>query len=764
MALDDPARLERFRRVASEFNLEAPDASTPVEEINSFRDLLNAVIYPNAQPWMLPSWAVLSLKGLDLENTILHEFPNSSYRNWSLVGGVGARNYGIVDSRGLASARADIGSIDVWLQDEDEIIFPALIGKDGPQLHLVSSEDQLYEWRTGIKSIDFVRLVYHAKQGDDEFLFNEIVLRNIALEKAEATFYVVIRPMSPWGVDPLERIEYDDSNNQIDVNGIPALHFDSSPSAVILTEADNSQVPELIRNESSRTDSIIESKRGLAMASIRFDIKLMPAGSKRILFVTPLESTARTTELSKLDLGQHIRDQTVGEWYAFSNHLVEVKFPDSELDEVFSQAAVSLALQARSVMFPAESFLAAIPWHDRMRILSALIKTGSMDLAEKLVIEIAQHATMPGEHMDRSIFSPILWGILQFYNHNPTSASITKTRQYIDALTERVVGNILSGKEESSNLPEDDIETVPLEHYLIIDDSVLQELNQSLWDLAAMKESLHFHVGTKKPLVDQLLRAISQIESVIQRKFAEIQTGRWPRPDDSVMQDIDYRILDILTSAAQLRLTHLNMDFLSDFCERVTRRRVVRNLWKTGELFSSHLALRLAHFHVFDGQRNRIENYLQRSLEFVSEDYLLPDYVDTRTYGGSGGTGSSVSAAADIILLLTEMLVHEDMPNLVFLTGIPDEWYTSKSSLIVKDIPTRFGRANIEVGMSTNQHQIETQIEDLPEEIEIHVPTNAPLRMIKAYGGSIIFRSDKARSPHLRLVPLSNEIVLTYHK
>jgi hypothetical protein len=66
--------------------------------------------------------------------------------------------------------------------------------------------------------------------------------------------------------------------------------------------------------------------------------------------------------------------------------------------------------------------------------------------------------------------------------------------------------------------------------------------------------------------------------------------------------------------------------------------------------------------------------------------------------------------------------------------------------------------------MSANQHQIEIGIEDLPEEIEIHVPEGVPLRMVKAYGGSIVDRAAKARSPHLRLVPLSNEVVLTYHK
>ncbi|MHA2359307.1 MAG: hypothetical protein ACXAB5_03465, partial [Candidatus Thorarchaeota archaeon] len=694
MAVDDFARLERFRRVATKHNLKLPKTGTPDEEIDYLRNQLNASVYLQANSWMLPSWAVLTLKGIDVEDSLITEFPNNSYRNWSLVGGVGARNYGIVDSRGLTSARADIGSLDVWIHKDEDIIFPALEGKDGPQLKLVSSEDQLYEWQTEIKSVEFVRLVYHVKQGDEEFLYNEIVLRNVALEKTEATFYVAVRPISPWGVDPVEEIEYDKSAKRVIVNGIPALQFDISPTAAILTEADNEDIPELIRTESTRMETNLKSKNGLATAILRFDVKLSPAGTKRFFLVSPLESTKSDIEQSELKLSPRNRNQTIGNWYEFSQNLVKVLFPDSELEKVFSQAAVSLAIQARSVMFPEESYLASLSWTERMRVLVALIKSGSMELAEKLTVEIAQQSVVPDRRLDRSIFSPILWGLLQLYSHAPKSESITKTRRYINLLTERLIETIVSGREEKT-VPEDSdesLEDTPLQHYIVVDDALLKEFNQLLWDLAALKEALRFHVATRKPIVDRLRDAIAQIEKHTRNKLDEIRSARWPRSEDPVMQELDREILDIITSIAQLRITQFDMKFMRNLCTKAESRRIVRNLWKTPEpeeLFSSHLALRIAHFNVFDRQRNKIQPYLQRSLEFLSEDYLLPDYVDTRTYGGSGGTGSSVLAAADIILLLNDMMVHEDFSNLVFLAGIPDTWFTSKRAMIVKCIPTK---------------------------------------------------------------------------
>ncbi|MHA2352034.1 MAG: hypothetical protein ACXABX_02825, partial [Candidatus Thorarchaeota archaeon] len=272
---------------------------------------------------------------------------------------------------------------------------------------------------------------------------------------------------------------------------------------------------------------------------------------------------------------------------------------------------------------------------------------------------------------------------------------------------------------------------------------------------------------TEVSLVAKIKDTIPLVETRAQEKLDEIRNARWPRPNDPRMLEIDRAILDILTSIVQLKIHEFDNKYLRSLCKKVSERRLIRNLWKTSESagsLSSHLALRIAQFHVWDKQRDAAEPLLRRALEFLSEDFLLPEFVNPRTFGGSGGAGSSVMAAADIILLLSDMLVQEDNNNLVFLAGIPSEWFTAKKPLIIKGLHTKFGKTRIDIGLSANQHQIETGMEILPEEIEIHVPDTVPLRMVKAYGGSIVDRAVKDRSPHLKLVPLSNDVVLTYHR
>ena len=128
LILDELSRLERFRKVAQNFEISiASDRLLPHQVIDHLRSQLNAQIYLNSKEWMLPSWAHLMLRDINIDEELITDLTNTSYNNWSNIGGVGASSYGIVDSRGLLTARFDCGSIDYWLVDGDSIIYPALL-------------------------------------------------------------------------------------------------------------------------------------------------------------------------------------------------------------------------------------------------------------------------------------------------------------------------------------------------------------------------------------------------------------------------------------------------------------------------------------------------------------------------------------------------------------------------------------------------------------------------------------------------------------
>ncbi|MFX1579433.1 MAG: hypothetical protein ACFFBJ_07260 [Promethearchaeota archaeon] len=765
MVIGDLPRLKRFRRVAMHHNIPLPETGMLTEdELEHIRGQLNASVYREAESWMLPSWVDLTIKGHGKKGILDSKLANNSYRNWSLIGGVGARKCGIADSRGLVTSIPDCGSIDVWILGSDGIIFPALIGKDGPQLKLVSTEDQLYEWKTDIRSVEFTRLVFHTEHDEIEYLYNEIVVKNIALEETSITFYVVLRPMSVLGFEPIEYVKFDYETNNVYVNDTLALQVEVAPTSVYLVEANDANIPDLIQSDTLQHDQRIISKEGYGTAILRFDVALSPAGTQTILFGSPLEDFPVDHVESRLS--NHKRDESIGKWYVFTEKRGEAIFPDEQLNSVFSQAAASLAIHSQSVLFPENQNDSTLNWRDRMRILYALIKSGGIDVASQITNQATSIFESSGLSFDTTVFSPVLWGLLQLQGYSIQKESIQENIKFLSILAENLITTLaIDWQQYKGDETSSESEETPLRHYSVLNAKMLEDVNEMLWNLAILKESVSYFVLTRADLVEKIKGIVPLVKHRVQDLFEEIQSARWPRPTDPEMNAIDTALLNILTSVVQLKIDILDKDFLRTICKKISDRRLVRNLWKTSEpveLFSSHLALRIAHFHVWDRQRDAAEPLLRRALEFMSEDFLLPEFVNPRTFGGSGGAGSSVMAAADIILLLSDMLVLEDKDNLVFLAGIPSEWYEESKPLNIKSIHTRFGKTRIDIGSSANQHQIETGMEILPEEIEIHLPSTVPIRMIKAYGGSIIDRAAKDRSPHIKLVPLSNDVTLTY--
>lgn len=770
MILDEQAQLDRFRKSVKNHGLTlSEDPLLPYQEVEHLRGLLNAKVFIEAEPWMCPSWVILSIKELDIEGQHITEYHNSMYRNWSNLGGVGTKRFGIVDSRGLVTPQFDFGSIDFWLLQDEKLVFPALIGKDGPQLQLISTEDQLYEWKTQISSVEFNRLVYHTVKDNSEYINNEIVLRNHGLEEITFTFYGCVRPLSPLGVEPIEIVEYDTSNQKLFVNGNLTLMFDKKPTAIIMSEANEANLPDSVIAATNQQDVQFKSKIGLATTIFRFDVTLTPAGSETIFFSSPLFESKKGDDPTSIQMSSADRDRSVGRWFDFSNERVSVMFPDTKIDDAFNQATANLSIQAFPFIFPENSYFASFSWKERVRILLALIRTGCNTVSENIVNKLLATEKIPDGSLKTSKYSPLLLGILQYYEHVSNARFSSEYMQIFRKHTSGVIESLKHevGITETSEDKEMNGEPT-LQHYLVVDEGVLSGFEDSLWNLAALKTAYRFFVDLHdKGLAKEIYEFIVKYQDFVFAKAKEIEHARWLRPSDPAMSRIERAILDVLASVALLHISELDLGFLKLLHDKIVKRHIVNGLWKSfqpRELYSSHLALRIAHYYTITKQRDPVQPLFERVVDFFGDDYHLPEFVNTRTYGGSAGVGSSVIAAADFVLLVRDMILFEEGPNLVVLAGIPTEWFTAKKSLIISSLPTISGTSHIEVGASSNQHQIEINRTELPEEYEVHIPTSVPIPMMKCYGASIVERTSKVASQYLKVVPLSDETVLTFHK
>jgi hypothetical protein len=411
--LDDTC-LERLRRVAgyNRVSLAEDKEITATEAAVLLRSGLNGRVYSTAEQWMLPRWAIKKSQKQPIDET---GFANDTNRNWTFVGGVGTKKYGVADPSGLLTVLPECGSLDFWVQNGSEIVFPALADSDGPRLVMISPEDQVLEWKHVQSPVEFTRLIYHSCNGEHEYVYNEILVKNNSLKDALITFYVAVRPLSVRGVEPIESLAFHAEKPHLYANGFLAVVLDTQPDSVVMTTADNTNLPKSLSEQPGRLDREFSAAKGLATAVLRYDVKLAPAESKRFFFTSPLGPIEEGTEGPVFQPNPRARDKTVGSWFDFSQRTTKLAFPDRGLDPAVIQAKATLAAQAASFVLPENSLITGTSWYEKARVLFALSAVGCFDLTKALLLTTASLVADNVEDYDPLELSPILWTLLQYH-------------------------------------------------------------------------------------------------------------------------------------------------------------------------------------------------------------------------------------------------------------------------------------------------------------------------------------------------------------
>jgi hypothetical protein len=640
-------------------------------------------------------------------------------------------------------------------------------------------------------------MVYHVSEGDNEAVFNEILLTNRSLEEVKFMFYVALRPMSACGVEPIEKIEYDEAKSTLYSNGLIALIANRSPAAVVMSTADNPSLIETAIATTDRCDRDYSATKGLASAVLRYDVTLRPAGSERIFFISPLSAVKRSARDLSFTTHEGTRDISIERWFKFSGKRSAGTYPERNFDDILSQAKASLAIQARTALLSGEP---TTDWRARARVILALQQTGCHDLATELCLEVSREFDIKEGFADSATLGPLICGLLLPIDSNSTNGYLKEISSYIENAVGVLLETMTSEVEDNRAPPpepvvEKSIDVLSVETEGIEDspsevegfDSVpadetpieveapvveppppepwtLSELNQAIWNIAAIrKASVTFKPTWNEEVLAKLDQTTTDYSELIDAKLDEMPSFSEPELTDAYSLDL----LELLSAVSQLRLYNVGEKFLKEVVKIISGSVISKGLVRLSGppvRFSSYLSLWLAHYYTRKKMRDDAEELLRKSLEFLSDYNVLPEWVNPRTGGGSKGSGCSIHAAANLLLLLRDMMLYTEGNNLIVFPGIPDVWYTSKYPLIVSRIPTSIGPVHLEIGASKNQHQIEVKLESLPEEIEFRLPSTIPISIVKVYGGGVAERSNDKNFPYVKVVPLSESIVLTFRK
>ncbi|MGQ4870757.1 MAG: hypothetical protein ACP6IT_02840 [Candidatus Thorarchaeota archaeon] len=771
---DDP--LEMLKNVARSARVSLPERDDESEHIflERVRGRLNKWFLDNTEPWMRPQWMLRA--NIPKTGDLLC---NSTRCGWSVIGEAGGRAYGIADHAGLLTTGQCCGSLDFWLLEDNNIVFPALLSGDETQLALESADDQVYVWSKSVGPVEFTRFVYHHSVHGHEMLFNEIFVNNKSLEDASITFFAALRPISVFGIDPVFEMRYDDARRQLYANGHMALECNHEPDLLVMTTANNPHALSMVTGSENRLDHQFRTASGLCTAILRYSVKLRPARSKTFFFVQPLGIV--NANHGVYQASPEARFASVERWFEFMDETANGRFPDPFLDRVGTMAKAVVAAQAQDAIMGDKLCLTPT---EKGRLVRALLEIGGWNIVLRIAENVSR-ALRDGPVNNTSSILPVLWGLLEMQTFGTKNDVMPHLRPVVEEawylLRDRLTAETTTDPQpdmEPAMAPDpgsptpsdnDSFESVaspqseegPVrgdEHHNVDIMSVVD----FLWLLATTKTTIQAleRLGEKNGALElrDLLERYEQRVGVQTREAMSRLGGLQCDGVGNLVRMIDTGTL----LGPDLVPPHV----LSE-CVQMTKRTLAkRGIPKSPDRSGVNLiymVLRLAHAQAMMNDGDSVEYALETIRKYVCTNGMIPDEI-ADTNRTPIQAASAIRSATDFILMLRAALIREENENLVITPAVPDEWFVAKRDLLLSRAPTRFGPVSVEMGLSANQHQIEIKMSRLPAELEIHVPSFRGLKTFKVYGGSVVERVKDGVSPKLRVVPLSDNVVVTYHR
>jgi hypothetical protein len=767
MSNSENSNLESLKQtaLANRVDLSGIEKLSMAEQTEEIRSRLNGIVFANVEKAMLPNWALRTIWAGGKRQAVPRQLANDAYRNWTVIGAPGGNSFAISDISGLTTAHTFSGSIEFWPIDKS-IIYPSLADWQGPKLQILSLDDQVYEWTMSTGPITFRRLIYHIAVSDKEYLANEIILQNVSLEERRFSFCAVLRPFSVRGIEPITALRYDEPTCSLYSNESLSLESDRLPSALMMTVFDDPCIASSM-HETSRFDKEFTTARGVATAILRYDIRLGPAGVERLLFLSPLFESETREATIEMRLFDRYRDSTVTAWFDFREEYPSGEYPNEEITLAAAQANAALAIQVKEWIHSLTPIDIMAGIDDVVRILSALTRSGFGNLARDVAFAISNKLkTRDLVGKDSLTLAPLYWAINEMNSISQSSKATNELVQFQKSIRDSLETNAKQCVAEAVTRPPS---TAPSESFQNAMNPIeqtptpigpeppptLAEILREFWIYAATTSML--------PKDPEMSKAIESYRSKYETRCKRLLIERsW---DYESADDID-TMLKLLSGYSLTNATDAGNGLFEALVNGLREKRFSRGLFRyPGEegRISSHLALRIAHAFVHLGARHESELLLENITRYLSEFHQLPEWINLKSKGGSLGNGCSIEAAADLKLLLRDMMIYERNGVLFVFAGIPEAWFTSESPLSVRGIPTGQGLVSIDTGVSANQHQIEIDLDSLPEELEVCLPMHIPLHMVKVVGGSVI---DRLETPNnrIRIIPLSGQVAITFHR
>ena len=677
------------------------------------RGLLNFSILQMKRDWVYPFWVHQQLDPANQSFIPRSQNPlliNITHRNWTALGSPHGLHEAIVDPRGLVTPLPREWSVDAWLAEDEEVLFPSLLPEASQEFNPDAPRiTTSVEWRSlRLRTDAFVAAI----RGGRDVLFCQASATNMASYARRVRLCLSIRPFGVEGVAPIGKIEFP-SPRVAFVDGTIGVVVSDTPDFIAGGNSKGGDSARRIGGQQAGSNlHVISCPEGLANAVMGFDLDLrgnttrsvaysIALGPRSDLRRVPLKHSWRVSFAKRLKAHERA-------WESEVRGALALDIGDEKLQKLFDTSrSTLLELHDGEFISPGPYLYHHFWFRDAAPMLRALDVLGFSKRVRSSIDGFHRRQTdegfyrAPGGEWDSN--GAVLWLVLQHYRLSRSNLWLKHLYPSLAKAGKWIVRMLKSRDSAPGSIPGLMPRSLSAEHLGTVD----QYYWDSFWSLAGLESVAEVarEVGSTKDALfftsaaESLRQTLVQsFEDVGQQLGTALIPSTPTRPfDESAIGSIACLYpLDLFDKDNVSAGNTLNALIDRFFDAHGFYHPIIHSG------YNAYLSLQAAHALLNAGEIDRAWNIADAVMRLASPTGAFPEAIHPRTGGGAMGDGHHGWAAAEVVLFVRDALVREKGTTLEIFPGVGKRLIRRGQNLIVRNAQSAFGTVDVALEFQTD--------------------------------------------------------------
>lgn len=795
-----PEFVDAMRQLNRPSEVTVPNELIPAGVLMQLRGLFNLHVLSVNADWIYPFWLEQQANPQSpsfVPRAMSLSYINLTHRNWTGIGVLGSTREAVVDPRGLVTPWVMGWSLDTWVRvrsnrqtaasvEEEEAapdsehrsdryertgagwVFPSRVDGSTVRQELAGSIP-IIQTSFPADGLEVTLETWAFREEEMDYVVHEARLRNPSGQTVQADLTFSLRPCNPEGFSLIRNLAYN-TRGFWNVDSKLAAFFPETPTEVAASNHDHGDVVRFLGTHQDETT--IHCRVGLATAASRYEVEIAPDQEITRVVIMPMEPlNPRFFSYNRFTpafLTQK-RHEVEGAWRRKMAEGVQFELPDPRYQACTEAAKSTLLLLNDGHEVTAGPMTYHRHWfRDAAYILNALDKLGYAQEVRKNLsffpLKQWKNGYFSSQKGEWDSNGQAIWSIVE---HWRLTGDLESLRELYPAIRK---GALWIDKKRH------DVHFSPAKPRGLMPAGFSAEhlgpndyyYWDNFWSLRGMLDA----VDAAEALGEERDRAAFEraatayrrdLEEAINRDLERSAAGALPaapgrRPDAGMIGNVAAAYPLKLYFPEETPWLLKTVNFIRDhlFHDEGFYQAMIHSG------VNSYLTLQVAQCMLLDGDLGAFQ-LMDYMLKLASPTWCWPEAIHPRTLGGCMGDAHHGWAAAEWVLIMRNLIVHEHRDVLQITRLLPSEWCRPGQRVGLAKAPTVFGTVSVRVefggpGEASETLTLEADWRRPPREIRWYLPAKGR-RVMDSDGGAVRLEGPVAvMGPGVRRVRLEVDL------